>query len=42
MRKSKFTDEQIAYAMRQAEQGAPAAELCRVFGERSGRRRITR
>jgi putative transposase len=32
MRKSKFTDEQIAYAMRQAEQGTPAAELCRKLG----------
>jgi putative transposase len=32
MRKSKFTDEQIAYAIRQVEQGTPAAELCRKLG----------
>lgn len=32
MRKSKFTDEQIAYALRQADQGTPAAELCRKLG----------
>jgi putative transposase len=32
MRKSRFTEEQIAYALRQAEQGTPAAELCRKMG----------
>jgi len=32
MRKSRFTEEQIAYAMRQVEQGTPAAELCRKMG----------
>ena len=32
MRKSRFTEEQIAYAMRQFEQGTPAAELCRKMG----------
>src|SRR3954469_1312283 len=32
MRKSRFTDEQIAYALRQVEQGTPAAELCRNMG----------
>jgi putative transposase len=32
MRKSRFTEEQIAYAIRQVEQGTPAAELCRKLG----------
>ena len=32
MRKSKFTQEQIAYALRQAEQGTPVTELCRKMG----------
>ena len=32
MRKSRFTEEQIAYAIRQAEQGTPAAEICRKMG----------
>jgi putative transposase len=32
MRKSKFTDEQIAYAMRQAEAGTAPAEICRKMG----------
>jgi putative transposase len=29
MRTSRFTEEQIAYALRQAEQGTPVAQLCR-------------
>jgi putative transposase len=29
MRKSKFTEEQIAMALRQAESGTPVAEICR-------------
>ncbi len=29
MRKSKYTEEQIAMALRQAEAGTPAAEICR-------------
>jgi putative transposase len=29
MRKSKFTEEQIAMALRQAEAGTPVAEICR-------------
>lgn len=32
MRKSRFTEEQIAYAIRQVEQGTTAAELCRKMG----------
>lgn len=32
MRKSRFTEEQIAYAIRQVEQGTPAAEICRKMG----------
>ncbi len=32
MKKSKFTEEQIAYALRQAELGTPVAEVCRKMG----------
>jgi len=32
MRKSRFTEEQIAYAMKQVELGLPVAELCRKMG----------
>ena len=32
MRKSKFTDEQIAYALHQAEVGTAPAEICRKLG----------
>jgi len=32
MRKSKFTDEQIAYALHQAEAGTQPAEICRKLG----------
>ena len=32
MRKSKFTDEQIAYALHQAEAGASPSEICRKLG----------
>ncbi|MFG6694406.1 transposase, partial [Burkholderia pseudomallei] len=28
MKKSKFTEEQIAYALKQAELGTPVAEVC--------------
>lgn len=32
MRKSKFTEEQIAFALRQADLGTPVAEVCRKMG----------
>ncbi|ONS51782.1 transposase [Burkholderia cenocepacia] len=32
VKKSKFTEEQIAYALKQAELGAPVAEVCRKMG----------
>jgi putative transposase len=32
MKRSKYSDEQIAYTLRQAEQGAAPKELCRKLG----------
>lgn len=32
MKRSKFTDEQIAFALKQAETGTPVAEVCRKMG----------
>ncbi len=32
MKRKRFTEEQIAYALRQAEGGTPVAELCRRLG----------
>jgi putative transposase len=32
MKKSKFTDEQIAFALKQAEVGTPVDEVCRKMG----------
>jgi len=32
MKRSKFTEEQIAFALKQAELGTPVAEVCRKMG----------
>lgn len=32
MKRKRYTDEQIAYAPRQAEAGTPVAEICRKLG----------
>ena len=32
MKKSRFTEEQIAYALRQGEAGTPVADVCRSLG----------
>lgn len=32
MKKSKYTEEQIAFALKQAELGTPVAEVCRKLG----------
>ena len=32
MKKSRFTEEQIAFALRQAESGTPVADVCRQMG----------
>ena len=32
MKKSKFTEEQIAYALSQVESGSPPADVCRQLG----------
>jgi len=32
MKKSRFTEEQIMYALRQAEGGTPVADVCRQLG----------
>jgi putative transposase len=32
MKKSKFTEEQIAYALRQVDSGTPPADVCRQLG----------
>jgi putative transposase len=33
MRKSRFAEEQIAYALRQVESGVPAKDVCRKNGD---------
>ena len=32
MKRKRFTEEQIAYALRQVESGTPVAEVCRKLG----------
>ena len=32
MKRKRFTEEQIAYALRQAESGTPVADVCRKLG----------
>ena len=32
MKKSKFTEEQVVYALKQAEAGVPIKEVCRKYG----------
>jgi putative transposase len=32
MKKSKFTDEQVTFALKQVETGTPVAEVCRKLG----------
>ncbi len=32
MKRSKFSEEQVAYALRQVEAGTPVADLCRQLG----------
>ena len=32
MKKSRFTEEQVAYALRQGEAGTPVADVCRGLG----------
>ncbi len=32
MKRSRFTEEQVAYSLRQAEAGTPASEVCRQLG----------
>jgi putative transposase len=32
MKKSRFTEEQVAYALREAESGTPVSDVCRQMG----------
>jgi putative transposase len=44
MRMSRFTEEQIAHALRQAETGTPVTEMCRAMGisEQTYRKAVVR
>ena len=42
MKKSKFTEEQIAFILRQAEEGTPVAEVCRFAEAADGCFRLVR
>lgn len=42
MKRSRFSEEQIIYAIRQAESGTPIGDLCRQLGVSEARRRIRR
>jgi len=33
MKKSRFTEEQITFALRQADSGTPVADMCRKLGK---------
>jgi len=37
VKKGRYTEEQIAYALKQAETGTPVAEVIRRMGDRPGR-----
>ena len=39
MKRSKFSEEQIVYAIRQAESGTPISDLCRQLGVSDATRR---
>jgi hypothetical protein len=36
MKRSRFTDEQIAYALRQVDGGTAVADVCRQMGDQRG------
>jgi putative transposase len=36
MKRSKFSEQQIAFILRQAEQGVPVGEICRIEGHQRG------
>jgi len=40
MKKSKFTESQIVFALQQAETGVAVAEVCRKAGNEIGRRSL--
>ncbi len=36
MKRSKFSEQQIAFILRQAEEGVPVGEVCRIEGQQNG------